>query len=325
MSDTTESLRRKISSAGDLRSVVRTMKALAAANIGQYEKSVRALADYYRSVELGLGACFRACEPVAAMARRQAPTHAGIINAIVFGSDQGLVGQFNDVIADYAIKILAASPGRCHVWTVGERVHARLAAGGLPPVGLFTVPNSVQAITPLVGQIQIECEALRDRGENAPLWVFHNRPLAGALYEPVRQRLLPLDAPWQQAVTKIHWPTTNLPEVMGPGSATMRALIREYLFISLFRACAESLACENASRLAAMQRADKNINDLLEQLNGTLQQLRQSGIDEELFDVISGFEALSSRRSSLADNVHAVSNLTKSIGQAQGNMPKHFD
>ena len=72
----------------------------------------------------------------------------------------------------------------------------------------------------------------------------------------------------------------------------MRALIREYLFVSLFRACAESLASENASRLAAMQRADKNIDELLEELNRTFHRLRQSGIDEELFDVISGFEAL---------------------------------
>jgi F-type H+-transporting ATPase subunit gamma len=84
-----------------------------------------------------------------------------------------------------------------------------------------------------------------------------------------------------------------LPEVVGGGSTTLRALIREYLFVSLFRACAESLASENASRLAAMQRADKNINDLLEDLNGTFHRLRQSGIDEELFDVVAGFEALS--------------------------------
>jgi F-type H+-transporting ATPase subunit gamma len=45
MSDTTESLRRKISIVGDLQSVVCTMKALAASSIGQYEKSVHALAD----------------------------------------------------------------------------------------------------------------------------------------------------------------------------------------------------------------------------------------------------------------------------------------
>ena len=296
MRDTTESLGRKIRSASDLRSVVRTMKALAASNIGQYEKSVRALVDYYRSVELGLGACFRAYESGAAVAQTKAPTHSGVIRAIVFGSDQGLVGQFNDVVADYAIKTLAALPGKCHVWAVGERVHARLTDAGLPSVGLFTVPNSVQAITPLVGQIQIAGESHRDKGDNAPLWVFHNQPLAGALYEPVSQRLLPLDAQWQQGLAKILWPTANLPEVMGRGIGSMRALIREYLFISLFRACAESLASENASRLAAMQRADKNINDLLEQLNGSFHQLRQSGIDEELFDVISGFEALSSGR-----------------------------
>lgn len=46
-------------------------------------------------------------------------------------------------------------------------------------------------------------------------------------------------------------------------------------------------------RLAAMQRADKNIDELLEDMNWTFHRLRQSGIDEELFDVVSGFEALS--------------------------------
>ena len=73
----------------------------------------------------------------------------------------------------------------------------------------------------------------------------------------------------------------------------MRALIGEYGFVSLFRACAESLASENASRLAAMQRAEKNIDQLLVDMNASFHRLRQSSIDEELFDVVSGFEALS--------------------------------
>jgi F-type H+-transporting ATPase subunit gamma len=296
MSETNASLRRKISSAGDLQSVVRTMKALAASSIGQYEKSVSALGDYCRTVELGLGACFRENPPATAKAKRNGETKAGPIGAVIFGSDQGLVGQFNDIVADYAIKTLAALPGKPHVWAVGERVHARLADAGLSLMGLFTVPNSVQAITPLVGQIQIESEAHRAKGEYAQFYVFHNRPQSGALYEPVGQRLLPLDAPWAEGLANVPWPTKSLPEIMGGGTTTLRALIREYLFISLFRACAESLASENASRLAAMQRADKNIDDLLETLHGTFHQLRQSGIDEELFDVISGFEALSKEK-----------------------------
>src|SRR5450759_1491741 len=115
MSDTTESLRRKISSAGDLQSVVRTMKVLAASSIGQYEKSVLALADYYRAVELGLGACHRESGQVALPGEGKRQTDRGAIGAIVFGSDQGLVGQFNDVVAEYAIKTLAALPGKPHV------------------------------------------------------------------------------------------------------------------------------------------------------------------------------------------------------------------
>jgi F-type H+-transporting ATPase subunit gamma len=293
MSDTTASLRQKIAGAGDLQSVVTTMKAVAASSIGQYERSVVALADYYRAVELGLGACFRASGPAAWMIERKAPADAGPIGAVVFGSDQGLVGQFNEVVGDYAIQTLAALPGKPEVWAVGERVHARLADAGLSPVGLFAVPNSVKAITPLVGQIQIESETRRAKGEYARVYVFHNRPQSGALYEPVSQRLLPLDAQWQLGLAQVRWPAGNLPEVMGGGTTTLRALIREYLFISLFRACAESLASENASRLAAMQRAEKNIDELLEDLNRTFHRVRQSGIDEELFDVVSGFEALS--------------------------------
>ena len=293
MSDPTASLRRKIGGAGDLQSVVRTMKAVAASSIGQYEKSVRALADYYRTVELGLGACFRETGAAPVMAERKRQTVARAIGAVVFGSDQGLVGQFNDEVADYAVAGLAALPGKPEVWAVGERVHARLADSGLPLVGLFAVPNSVKAITPLVGQILVESEARHGQGEVTELHLFYNRPTSAAGYAPVSQRLLPLDESWRRTLADLRWPTGNLPEVLGGGTATLRALISEYLFVSLFRACAESLASENASRLAAMQRAEKNIDELLDDLNRTFHRVRQNGIDEELFDVVSGFEALS--------------------------------
>lgn len=292
MSDTTASLQRKITSAGDLQSVVRTMKALAASSIGQYEQSVRALADYYRTVELGLSVCLRQRESAPATLHNRLPENARVVGAIVFGSDQGLVGQFNDKIADYAIKTLAALPSKPKVWAVGERVHARLVDAGLPVVGKFPVPNSVQAITPLVAQIQIQSEAQLTQSGDEEVHVFHNRPQSGSVYQPVSQRLLPLDDVWRQNLLKTAWPSKIQAEVLNDQSSTLRSLIREYLFISLFRACAESLASENASRLSAMQRADKNIDELLEDLQNTFHRLRQSSIDEELFDVVSGYEAL---------------------------------
>ena len=295
MSDTISSLKRKINSAGDLQSVVRTMKALAASSVGQYERSVRALGDYAQTVELGLGACFRAEEAVP-LIREISGKKKSTISAVVFGSDQGLVGQFNDVVADFAVKTLAALPGQTsRIWAVGERVQARLMDVGLPLGDCFTVPGSVKTITPLVGQILKEHQPHVDSGEISELHLFYNRPTNGATYAPVAQRLLPLDDSWRKQQAEQDWPGKQLPEVLGNVPASLRALIREYLFVSLFRACAESLASENASRLAAMQRADKNIDELLTTLHGDFHSLRQSSIDEELFDVISGFEALSER------------------------------
>lgn len=293
MSDTTASLRRKIGGARDLQSVVRTMKAVAASSIGQYERSVRASAEYYGAVELGLSACLRAGGSALLLPERKKKVASG---AVVFGSDQGLVGRFNDVVVDHAITTLAALQPKPKLWAVGERVHARLSDAGLPPVGLFTVPSSVKAITPLVGQLLAESKTRQGLEQVTELHLFYNRPGSGAVYTPVAQRLLPLDESWRRELAERPWPTRTLPEILGGGAATLRALLREYVFVSLFRACAESLASENASRLAAMQRADKNIEGLLEDLDGSFHRLRQSRIDEELFDVISGFEALSVER-----------------------------
>ncbi|MEO6032776.1 MAG: F0F1 ATP synthase subunit gamma [Burkholderiaceae bacterium] len=296
MSDTTASLRRKIASAGDLQSVVRTMKALAASNIGQYERSVLALADYTRSVELGLGACFRAGATRGRSARRSTPAKGRAIDAVVFGSDEGLVGRFNDVVAERAIRTLATHTGEVRFWAVGERVSERLADAGVAMAGRFAVPRAAGAITPLFGQILVVREQRRGDASDASddeLHLFYNRPAAGAAYATVGQRLLPLDDAWRSDLARRPWPEAMLPEVLGDSVAALRAFVREFLFIALFRACAESLASENASRLEAMQRADKNIDELLESLHGSFHRLRQSDIDEELFDVIAGYEAMS--------------------------------
>ena len=236
MSDTLASLRRKIDGAGDLESVVRSMKALAAASIGQYEKSVLALADYFRTVELGLVVCLKKREVAAGEQARPAGAPTKTVCAVVFGSDQGLVGQFNDLLADFVVKSLDALAGEKKVWAVGERVHVRLADAGLAPVGLFAVPTSVNAISPLVGQILVEIEAHHGNGEIGQLYLFHNCPKSGATYEPVAQHLLPLDKNWGLRLANLPWPTGNLPEVIGCREQTLRALVREYLFVSLYKA-----------------------------------------------------------------------------------------
>jgi len=267
------------------------MKALAASSIGQYEKAVASLNDYYRAVELGLSVCLREAGP-------SEKVKSGLpIGAVVFGSDQGLVGRFNDVVVDLENDTLRKHPGAIRrFWAVGERVGSLLKDAGTAPVDLFPVPVSIEGITPLVGRILIAIGSAREKGEVVNVHVFHNQPRSGAVYTPVHRRLLPLDSVWQGRVARIAWPGKSRPEVIGGSAAALGGFIRGYLFMLLYQACAESLNSENASRLAAMQRAEKNIKDTLEDLNLEFHRARQSSIDEELFDVVSGFEALARRR-----------------------------
>lgn len=305
MSDTLQGIKRKIGGAEKLESVVRTMKVLAASNIGQYEKALAGLDGYCQTVEMGLAVYFRSrmsgdekkgrAQELSRAPEKELEKQPLRADAVVFGSDQGLVGRFNDAVAGFALSSLkAAGADIASVWAVGERVFDRLDDAGVRPASLFEVPCSVHAISQLVSRILIECGPRGEERAEKALYAFYNRQprSAGAANEPACARLLPLDDEWRLSLANKDWPTKKSPEIISPDRFTLLSLVREHLFASLFRACAESLAAENACRLAAMQRAEKNIGELLETLGRSFHRLRQDSIDEELFDVVSGFEAM---------------------------------
>ncbi len=291
MSHTLASLRKKINNAKELRVVVRTMKAMSAAHIGQYEKAELALENYYAAIELGLVAFFRHARFQSHGQSSQTQSNKFNTTAVIFGSDQGLVGQFNEQVMSYMLANLKEQIQTTAFWAVGERVYWRLKDAGITPQGFFTVPSSVDSITPLIEDILIQTQVPEQQIAHHQVYLFYNSHLTGAIYNATHQRLLPLDKVWQAKLTETVWPTKQVAQRIG-GVKTLETLIREYLFVSLFRACAESLASENASRLIAMQRAEKNIDELLVGLNERYHQMHKDNIDAELFDVISGFEAI---------------------------------
>ncbi|HLU93765.1 MAG TPA: F0F1 ATP synthase subunit gamma [Membranihabitans sp.] len=293
MTDTLVNLQRRKQSAGDLNAVVRTMKAMAMSNITQYQVAVESLQEYYRTISLGIYACFK--EGRVTLVSENRPREDTVSVAVIFGSDQGLVGRFNDLIHMNALQILKGIPGQKEVWAVGERVFSLLLDDDLPPTKYFSVPHSVSAITPLVNQILINSEQYRAGEPDYNFYIFHNKPTEGASYEQEGQQLFPPNKKWEAEITQMKWPNQKIPQVIGGVERTLRTLIREYLFVSLYKASAESLAAENASRLEAMERAEENIEEVLDELNRDYNRLRQSTIDGELFDVIAGFEALRKR------------------------------
>lgn len=289
---TLEALKRKIETAKDLQSVVKTMKALAAVSIRQYEKAVESLAEYNRTLEMGLQILLKN-RPEGLVGLKPSLTQR--LGVAIFGSDRGMCGQFNERIADFAlnrINRLPIAPENRLVLTVGVRLSDRLEAIGQKSAACLPVPAGIAGITPTVQETVLMLEAWRSERQIDQILVFHNRPLSSAAYRPHSLQLLPLNVAWLRQLQQRPWESRSLPGFAMSQKRLASALFRQHFFVALYRACAESLASENASRLASMQVAEKNIQERLAELQAEFNLLRQTAITEELLDIVSGFEAI---------------------------------
>jgi F-type H+-transporting ATPase subunit gamma len=120
--ETLESLRRRIQSAQDLYGIIRTMKALAAASIRQFEQAVEAVDGYTRTVDTGLRIVLQ--DQSTQMENMLKKQNGGTL-AVIFGTDQGMCGQFNENIVSYALKDLK----ECRSEENGHRSAGRLEVG----------------------------------------------------------------------------------------------------------------------------------------------------------------------------------------------------
>ena len=289
---TLETLRRRIDSTNSLHGVVRTMKALAMTSIQEAENAVDSLTRYYRTVRLGLQIALRHRPPDAA----QPPTvSTGAAGILVFGSAWGMCGRFNDVLANYTVEQLApwSRPPR-RVVALGEYIGDALEAAGRQADSQYEMPESVAGITDRVQALLVLIEQWRTVQGIDQVILFYNESTSGVGYGPQVQPLLPLDAAWLDQIEAEPWPTRVVPAFRTEWSVLFAQLVRQYLFVSLYRAFAESLASEHSSRLAAMQAAEENVDDRLHELNAEFHRVRQTAITEELLDITSGFEALQS-------------------------------
>jgi F-type H+-transporting ATPase subunit gamma len=303
---TTEALKAKIRSVEDLQSVVKTMKALAAVQIRQYEKAVQALADYHQTIELGLQIVLKQQYFVEDcwINFNQTP-HSFLeksqIGVIVFGSDQGLCGQFNEQVASYTLsyfKQQSFSFNHLQIAAVGMRVFSALeAATGLSIEPLFSLPSSANGMTEKVQEVLLTIEEWQSQKQINTIFLFYNQSQSSATYKPCALQLLPLDQSKLKRLEQQPWKTEMMPLFTMDFQSLFSALTRQYLFVSLYRAFAESLASENASRLSSMQAAERNIQERLEDLNAEYRHQRQTSITEELLDIASGFEALTQSHS----------------------------
>lgn len=289
MAQTLETLARRATSMRGIRSVVHTMKTLSVINSAPYEQAARGIEAYHATVLDGFHAFLTHFGPLDLPSPKGGPQIL-----IAFGSDHGLCGNYNEVLAAHVSELRETDTVLC----VGAQMADALADQGIPVDQTFFPAASVDGIGRLANLLTRRLEAIRAAGPQPEIRVSLAYVARDGVQgqRPVTLPLLPIDQDLMRNLAEKPWVSRSLPTFSMPADDLFRALVRSHLFATVFRAIAEALLTENAARLALMQQAERSVDDRLEALGAETRAVRQDQITTELLDVIIGFEALKKRR-----------------------------
>jgi F-type H+-transporting ATPase subunit gamma len=277
----------------DIRGIVHTMKTLSVINSAPYEHAATAIAAYHETVLLGLHALL---SQVGSLDASSVVNHKR--SYVVFGSDHGLCGNYNEALATHLAQLVADAPEEIIILCVGAQMGDALRNQGIVPHATLLPPASVDGIGRLANQLTRQLAEIQTQiraGDIAISLAFVMRDRAVG-QRPEVADLLPFDPEFVRDLQGKPWNSRSLPSFSMPSSDLFQTLVRGHLFASIFRAAAEALVTENAARLAQMQQAEQSVDERLYDLGSEVRSVRQSEITTELMDVIIGFEALRKKR-----------------------------
>ncbi|MDI9596883.1 MAG: F0F1 ATP synthase subunit gamma [Atribacterota bacterium] len=290
---TLETIRRKIESAKDMHSVVKTMKALAAVNIHTYEKAVDSINFYHQNIEAGLQIVLKENPDIL-----KAPTADGsdLMGIIIFGAERGMAGNFNipviNKLDSWIKKEGLKKKSSLIACVVGERIAEPLKDIGISANYNLEYPNSRYHLDGTIQDVLLIIEKWRFQKKVSHIYLFFNHPISSSSFKADYFQLYPLNHDWLRELAGKQWPSTSIPLYTIQAGTLFNLIIRQYFYISLYKVFIETMASENASRLLAMRKAEKNIEEQLEELDAQFNKKRQDSITDELLDIVAGFEAL---------------------------------
>ena len=287
--ETLDGINKKIQGSVGLKSIVRTMKIIAAVNIRSYEQLRKSLIEYQKTIELGLQIVLKHFSP-AADKNHQKSEKTG---ALIFGSDMGMCGQFNEQICSFSenqLSDLKQTP----ILAIGNKILLHLENLGVTPIQKFNYPaNLTGNINPVLQDLLIIIDKWRQTYGIRRINLIYNKPSkSGISYNPFINLLMPVDPDYFDELRNRVWVSNSIPKFKMDKNKLFAELIKNHFYITLYMAFADSLTSENAARLTSMQAAEKHIDEHLQDLTLQYNQERQNSITNEILDILAGSEAV---------------------------------
>jgi F-type H+-transporting ATPase subunit gamma len=280
-------IQRRIVSVGKTQQITRAMRMVAGAKLRRAQEASTAARPYADRMRVTLA------EVAAGLPEDSHPLFEARVRlqkteVVLITSDRGLCGAFNSNVNKLGEKVIAdfESEGRgVSITTAGrkgrdffKRRRSDQFADDYPQQGWVSYGQAAE-----IGKA---VSARFVSGAVDEVVLVYNEFVSALTQVPKRVRLLPFSAETDAA-------EDSLPYEIEPDAASLLdVLVPKAVEIEIYRALLENQTGEHAARMAAMESATRNTEDLVNSLTLQFNRARQAAITKELVEIVSGAEAL---------------------------------
>jgi F-type H+-transporting ATPase subunit gamma len=272
---------------GGMRRVTSTMKMVAASHLHRAQTDLKKSEAYGRELNKLLLETHSPEFQNHRLLAEPTQTHNGLL--IVVTSNRGLCGAFNTNVIRAAKRWTETERNRFHILRavcLGRKGHVGLRKDlemrGNDPYSTSAHPTAVEAL-------QIAHSISQDflEGRYDEVHLVFNRYINPMVSRTEVSRLLPIIPPPRPVG---HREPTPIRE---PDSVHLQEqVLLQWFGFRIFDAMLQSVTCEHAARVVAMENATTNLRRLESELTLLRNRARQAAITKELAEIVGGAEAL---------------------------------
>jgi F-type H+-transporting ATPase subunit gamma len=288
--------RARIKSTESMKKITRAMELIAASRIIKAQQRAQAAAPYARELTRAVSAVATFSNVDHPLTKEEEyPTRAAVL---VITSDRGLAGAYSSNVLKEAERLgerLRAEGKEIDTYICGRKGEAYYRFRQRPIVRSWTGFSDQPSydVAAEVGRTLID-SFVKDPGEEGDVdevHVVYTRFRSMLTQEPTAIRLLPLEVvegeekPEESEVLPLY-------EFEPSAEAVLDSLLPQYVQSRIFYSLLQSAASELAARQKAMKSATDNADELIKKYTRVANQARQSGITQEISEIVGGVNAL---------------------------------
>ena len=285
-------IKTRITSVKNTGQMTKAMKMVSAARLRSSQDRILKLRDYADNLEELLKDLILSHKISHPFFEQKKQEEIEKVLIVVMTSDRGLCGAFNGNICRFAESFLNEKRyPKQELFFIGKKGYDYFKFRSYSSKGL--VLNLVKEISyPLSARIAKELMEYNNSGDYDAVYVIYNEFKTVITPRIVSERFLPFDLSKEKLSKKREGLFSEDLLIEVPPQELLAGLLERYFSVQIYRYLCENVAAEHGSRMAAMENATKNADEVGRLLQLKYNKMRQSSITTELIEIVSGAESL---------------------------------